>query len=288
MAAEGAAVAEHSFAGMTCAEVADLAPAFVLGALTAAESGAVRDHLAECPELHAEMAELNSVVPALFEAVEPAAPPAGLKDRIMAAAAADVAARREPMSTPSAAPRPAGQPPATAAPRRSGDLGAIFRRPLWAGVAAAALVAAIALGAWNVQLRDQIAGLEAYRTGVTTVLDRAAEPGAQVAVLTDPAGAGGPTGLAAVAADGSVALVMRNLAPTSGSQVYEAWLIAGKQAPVPIGGFAVGRSGSGSLVAAHAPLGDGVVVALTLEPQEGAKTPTLPIKALGAAHAQAG
>jgi hypothetical protein len=285
-------VAEHTFAGMTCSEAAELAPAFVLGALTPAESDTVRRHLAECPELHAEMAELHSVVPALFEAVERAAPPAGLKDRIMAAAAADLAARRQaqpaPAPAPIQAPSPAGQPRVSEAPPRAWDLGAIFRRPVWAAVAAAALIAALALGAWNVQLRDQVAGLEAYRTGVITVLDEAAKPGAQLAVLADPATPGGPTGLAAVAADGSVALVMRNLAPTTGSQVYEAWLIAGKQAPVPIGGFAVGSSGSASLLAAHAPLGDGVVVALTLEPQEGAKAPTLPIRALGAAHAQAG
>ena len=60
-------MAEHTFAGLTCAEVADLAPAFVLGALEARESDAVRRHLAQCPEAHPEMAELHSVVPALFE-----------------------------------------------------------------------------------------------------------------------------------------------------------------------------------------------------------------------------
>lgn len=285
-------MAEHTFAGMNCSEAADQAPAFVLGILTPAESEAVRRHLAECPELHAEMAELNSVVPALFAAVEPVAPPASLKDRIMAAASADLAARRE-----AAAPAPAAQPPAPPAERpaqpraadtqrRAWDLGALFRRPVWAGLAAAALVAALALGAWNVQLRDQVAGLEAYRTGVVRVLDEAAKPGAQLAVLAGPT-AGGPTGLAAVAADGSVAIVMRDLAPTTGTQVYEAWLIAGKEAPVPIGGFAVGGSGSAAFVTAHASLGEGVVVALTLEPKEGAKTPTMPIIALGAAHAQA-
>jgi anti-sigma factor RsiW len=280
-------VAEHTFAGMTCSEVAEQAPAFVLGILSPAESDTVRRHLAECPELHAEMAELNSVVPALFEAVEPVALPASLKDRIMAAASADLAARRQP-AAPAIAPqpsRPAEPPRATDTQRPAWDLGALFRRPVWAALAAVALVAAVALGAWNVQLRDQVAGLEAYRTGVVRVLDEAAKPGAQLAVLAAP-NAGGPTGLAAVATDGSVALVMRDLSPTTGTQVYEAWLIAGKEAPVPIGGFVVGGSGSAAFVTAHASLGDGVVVALTLEPVEGAKTPTMPIIALGTAHAQ--
>ena len=272
-------MAEHTFAGLTCSDVQDLAAGFVLGALTPAESDAVRRHLAECPELHAEMAELSSVVPALLEAVDPAAPPAGLKDRILSAAAADLGTRR-----PAEKPTPAQLRPAV--PARAGwDLGAIFRRPVWAAVAAAAVVAAIALGAWNIQLRDQIAGLEAYRAGVVRVLDAAARPGAQLAVLADPNGAAGPTGLAAVGSDGGVAIAMRNLAPTSGSQVYEAWLIGADQVPVAIGGFQVGGSGSASFVTAHATLGDGVVVALTLEPREGATRPTLPIIALGTARA---
>jgi anti-sigma factor RsiW len=283
-------VAEHTFAGMTCSEVAEQAPAFVLGILTPAESDAVRRHLAECPELHAEMAELNSVVPTLFEAVEPVAPPAGLKDRIMAAASADLAARGQ-AAVPATAPqpsRPTVQPRAADTQRPAWDFGALFRRPVWAALAAVALVAALALGAWNMQLRDQVAGLESYRTGVVRVLDEAAKPGAQLAVLRDPSGAGGPTGLAAVAADGSVAIVMRNLPATSGTQVYEAWLIGADQVPVAIGDFKVGASQSASFLTSHAPLGEGVVVALTLEPQKGATTPTLPIRAVGQAKSQAG
>ena len=285
-------MAEHELAGLRCSEVADLAPAFVLGALEAAESDAIRRHLAECPELHAEIAELHSIVPALLAAAEPVEPPPGLKARIHAAAADDLAARqatKAPAEMPAAPAVPAPPVrPVREAPRRGLDLGAIFRRPVWAAVAAAAVVVAVALGAWNVQLRDQLAGLEAYRTGVVAVLDEASQPGAQLAVLTDPAGAGGPTGLAAVAADGSVAIVMRNLAPTSGTQVYEAWLIGADQQPVAIGGFVVGSSGSVAFTTSHAPLGEGVVVALTLEPREGATTPTLPIRALGQAKAQAG
>jgi len=267
-------MADHTFAGLTCTDVADLAAGFVLGALTPSESDTVWRHLAACPEPHPEIAELSSVVPALFQAAEPVAPPADLKDRILAAAAAELE-ERLPAPTPAGAPRPASAPvPATApAPSRRDapvgrgwDLGAFFRRPIWAGLAAAAVVAAIALGAWNVQLRDQVAGLEAYRTGVVQVLDAAAKPGAQLAVLQDPGNAAGPSGLAAVGADGSVAIAMRNLAPTSGRQVYEAWVIGADKVPVPIGGFEVGSSGAASFVAANAPVAAGVVVALTLEP----------------------
>ena len=292
-------MAEQRFAGMTCAEAAELAPGFVLGALGAAESDAVRRHLADCPELHAEMAELHSVVPALFEAVEPVTPPAGLKDRILAAAAADLTARQGAAAQPTPA-RPATPQPAPAGPaqdrarpaeqpRRGTDFGSIFRRPIWAAVAVAAALAVVALGAWNVQLRDQLTGLEAYRNGVVKVLDAAAQPGAQLAVLTDTTNSGGPSGLAAVGADGSVAMVMRDLKPTSGTQVYEAWLIGADNVPIAIGGFKVDDSGTASFLATHPAMGQGVVVALTLEPvepQPGSTTPTPPILAVGAAHAQ--
>jgi len=282
---------------MTCAEAAELAAAFVLGALGAAESDAVRRHLAECPELHAEMGELHSVVPALFEAVEPAAPPAGLKDRILAAAAADLAARQgaaaqqaQPAQAQRApAPPAAVQPRQIEAPRRGTDFGGIFRRPIWSAVAIAAALAVVVLGVWNVQLRDQLTGLEAYRNGVVQVLDAAAKPGAQLAVLTDPTRSGGPSGLAAVAADGSVAMVMRDLKPTIGTQVYEAWLIGADQVPVAIGGFKVDQSGTASFLTTHPALGEGVLVALTLEPvepQPGSTTPPPPILAVGTAHAQ--
>jgi anti-sigma-K factor RskA len=279
-------VAEHTFAGLTCSDAAELAPAFVLGALEAAESDAVRRHLAACPELHAEMAELHSVVPALFEAVEPVVPPARLKERILQAAAADLEASRT-AAAPVSTDRPvAPQPRPAEAPRRGWDAGSLFRRPVWAAVAVAVAVAAVALGAWNVQLRDQVAGLEAYRNGVVEVLDQAAQPGAQLAVLTDATGGGGPSGLAAVAADGSVAMVMRDLKPTTGTQVYEAWLIGADKVPVAIGGFTVGGSGTASFITAHPSMGEGVVVALTLEPQPGATAPTPPILAVGTAHAQ--
>ena len=60
-----------------------------------AEEAAVREHLATCPESHAEFEELGGVVPYLLESpdVELVEPPAALGDRIMAAAAADLAER---------------------------------------------------------------------------------------------------------------------------------------------------------------------------------------------------
>ena len=280
-------MAEHTFAGMTCSEVADLAPAFVLGALDATESDAVRRHLLECPEPHPEVAELHSVVPALFEAVEPVAPPAGLKERILAAAADTqrAADARLASDTRRLAEMPSGARPSTVG-ERAPRWTSVFRRPIWAPIAIAAALAVVALGIWNVQLGQENAALAAYREGAVRVIEQAAAPGAQLAVLTPPEGGIGPAGLAAVGADGSIALVMRDLAPTSGTQVYEAWVIAGQAAPVPIGHFTVAAGGLGSFTTDQPEASEGVIVALSLEPGPNSTTPTT-VVALGQARTQA-
>jgi anti-sigma factor RsiW len=285
-------VAEHTFAGMRCSEVAELAPAFVLGALDAPASDAVRRHLAECPEAHAEMAELYSVVPALFEVVDPVAPPAGLKDRILAAAASDTERATAPergVETPGPADSqlPGGAPAGAARPPvRVPTPGwtSTFRRTIWAPIALAAALAVAALGFWNLQLQQENAALVAYRQGVVDLIEAAAAPGAQVAVLAPTAGSG-PSGVAAVAADGTVALVMRDLAPTTGTQVYEAWIIAGQAAPVPIGEFTVAAGGLGTFQADQPEARDGLVVAVSLEPGPDSTTPTT-VVAAGQAQAR--
>ena len=287
-------MADHLVGGLRCADVSELAAAFVLGTLEPAEAEAVRSHLAGCPEAHAEVAELGSVVPALFETVEIVEPSAALRDRILAAAAADTqragATQRagDAQAMPEARRAPAPSP-GIDVPHRDRSFGS-FRRPLWTAIGIAAALALVALGAWNLQLRDEIADLTEYRKGVAAVLHQAAQPGATLAVLTSPAGADGPSGLAAVSSGGTnVSIVMRDLAPTTGTEVYEAWLIAGENAPVPIGHFTVDASGTAAFVTTAPPPGDlpALTVALTREPGPGATTPTGPIIAAGTAESEA-
>jgi hypothetical protein len=276
---------DRTFAGLRCAEVEDLAPAFVLGALGADEMDAVRAHLAACPEVHPEMAELGSAAGSLALAAPLVEPPVALGLRIVEAA------RRDTVRPPAAAAtdtlsrathtiaRPASMP----AERRGW-----FRvsRPAWAVAGLAAVLAIAILGAQVFDLQRQRDELAAYERGVAAVLETAAGTNAQLAVLSTDT-AGGAAGIAAVGADGTVKLAIRGLPPTAGSQVYEAWLIAGSNAPEPIGGFTVGASGAGTLQT-HGTAAAGVVVALTLEPAEGARTPTLPIVASGAAQPNPG
>jgi anti-sigma-K factor RskA len=279
---------QRTYGGLTCDEVRDLAGSFVLGALGTDEAAAVREHLASCPEAHEEIAELGGVVPVLAASVPVVEPPDGLKARIMAAAAADLAERRgavsgaprgaaEPASTPPAAPAaPIAFPgPAERESRRRGTSAATWVLRI------AAVVAIVALAGTNLVLRNQLDAAQAYEQSVAQVLDVAAQPGSLTAILTADGGTG--SGLAAIDSTGQVTLAMQDLAPTSGSQVYEAWVIGGDGVPVPLGSFAVGSGGTASFEAGGLPTTSGIVLALTLESGPGAQTPTPPIISKGVA-----
>ncbi len=153
------------------------------------------------------------------------------------------------------------------------------RRLRWIA-AIAAIAAIVVLGAWSVGLSQQLSTAQAEQAAVDRVLVIAQEPGGQAAFLV-AAASGGPAGLAAVAPDGSFALALHGLSPTSGSQVYEAWVIAPSGRPVPIGSFAVDSSGLGRLAVAGVPAATHLTVGVTREPSSGATTPTLPMVVSG-------
>jgi anti-sigma-K factor RskA len=265
---------------LNCDEVRELAAAYVLGALERDEEAAVREHLVSCPDAHAEVMELGSVVPALAEAVERVEPSSTLKARILAAAAAEppmVGAREQPV---------AGQEPLAgfpdAQPLRPRRSWFVASRASWA-LRAAAVVLIGLLGGWNLLLQNQLGGLRDYQSAVASVIEAGRAPGSRTALLAGSA-PGGPSGLAAVRADGSLVLAMRGLMPTSGSEVYEAWLVAPNAQPIPVGSFGVGADGTGTLTGpgpSDAP--DGTVVAVTREPVANPTAPTLPILSSGTA-----
>ena len=278
--------------GLSCDEVRDLAASFVLGALPESEMVAVREHLATCAEPHPEMAELGGVAPVMQASLRPMDPPAALKDRIMAAAAAELEARRrgEVTAEPASVPADAVAPPPTTISPAPADVSAPVatapaaaaepipisraRQPRWSwALGIAAVLVIVLLGASNLSLRSELDAAQTYQRQVASVLDAARQPGALTAVMSSPTGAG-PNGLAAVTSDGAMRIAMRGLAPTSGNEVYEAWMIAGDAAPVAIGGFQVAADGTGYLETVGLPTEPGLVVALTREPREGMTAPS--------------
>ena len=275
---------------LSCEETRDLAPAYALDSLNPATTAAVRRHLADHPGAHPEFAEFAEVAPALAYLVDPVKPPAALKGRLLAVVAV----------TPPAAPRP--EPAEIAivpAPRRSGSRVDGFGRGRGAPdsrraaalrwiLAAAAVVAIVSLGARDLALQQDVSNTRQFGDQVERAMSLAASSGSRIAVIGAAAGStgstvSGPSGLAVMPGSGNGVLVMRGLAPTGGSQVYEAWVIVGSGAPVPIGSFAVGGDGLGWLADLALPPGSNVVVALTKEPGPGATKPTLPIVASGTA-----
>jgi anti-sigma-K factor RskA len=297
---------------LTHEQALELAAGFVLGALEPEEEQAVRDHLATCPESHAEFEELGSVAGTLAETVDPKEPPASLKGRVMAAAAADLEARRaagataRPVAGTSAGPAAGIEPPPSiqfpspeeregrAAERAERIRGDHVTERTSAGTSmgrwllrAAAVLAIVALGVWNVTLqrdlsnRDRdLAAARDYQAGVAAVLDVANDSGATAAILA-PTEPGRPNGIVAIGPDGRVAVVLRDLAATTGTEVYEAWVILGDDAPVPIGSFTPGPSGTATFISGQTAAVAGATVALTREPAPGATTPTAPILSVG-------
>jgi anti-sigma-K factor RskA len=287
---------------LTHEQALELAPGYVLGALDPEEEQAVREHLASCAESHVEFEELGSVLPILAESVEPVEPPATLKSRVMAAAAADLESRRQSEGAPVAEDRTRTLPP-TAFPTAEERAGRDRRRtaPTTWLMRLAAVLAIVALAGWNVllqqdlgRIRDQQVALERdlvaareYQAGVAAVLDVANDEGA-VSTIVAAQEAGFPSGLAAVGPDGRVAVVMRDLAPTSGSEVYEGWVIIGEDAPVPIGSFTPTANGTATFVSGPTAATPGAVLAFTKEPAPGATAPTAPILSIGATSAPEG
>ena len=281
---------QPTYGDLTCDEVRDLAGSFVLGALDKDKEAAVREHLATCPEAHDEIEQLGGVVPVLAASVPVVEPPDGLKARILAAAQADLDEHNRAGATAAPA-APAATAPSTRSatePLASPSSAARGRRQRRSAVswvlAIAAVVAIALLGASNLLLRSQLDQSQAYQQSVQTVIDVASKPGSLTAVLTASGGTG--TGLAAIDSGGAVTMAMQDLAPTSGQQVYEAWVIGGDGVPVPIGSFQVGNGRTGSMTASGVKASSGAVLALTLEAGPGATTPTLPIISKGVATGQ--
>ena len=267
---------------MTHEEAVALAPLYVLGALEEADLIGVQEHLATCPESHAEFDQLGGVVPYLIEGadLELVEPPPALRDRIMAAAAADLATRRgdaalqprerEPIAFPPAAEREAR------AAARTGAIGWTMR--------IAAVIAIVVLGGWNLLLQNDLNAARRFDQAVAAVVDTAAQPGSRAVILA-PGDNSQASGLAAVKRDGSVVLAIHGLTPTSGSQVYETWVIPPGSAPVAVGGFTVDSKGIATFTTTPTDAPPGATIAVTREPKAGNTAPEGPIVSAGLANA---
>ncbi|HUR15676.1 MAG TPA: anti-sigma factor [Candidatus Limnocylindrales bacterium] len=273
---------------MTHSEAIERSGLYVLGALEPSEKRAVDEHLATCPELHAEYAELGGVVPALANLAAPMDAPAGLKSRVLAAVAREAESARVAASVGASSSFAAPTTPAIAPPPtddsavkpweldvdQAPSLAARAAPRGWMGWAAAAMAVALlaVVGVWGLgaQSRADAEGRRAQE--LAAALQVFGAPDAEVATLRGTGAAAGANGFAAFSPAGDGYVVVSGLATLSSDQTYQAWYLVGDQ-PFSAGLMSVGDDGMAML--ARIPHHSGTnVIALTIEPAGGVAAPT--------------
>jgi hypothetical protein len=262
---------------ISCARVEDLAPGFVLGALELDEMVSVREHLESCPQPHPELNEMAEVMPALAMAPEPLEPPAWLRDSVMAAAQADLAARRRivrpfPIALARTEADPEAESPARviALPRLRPSRLRIAST--WMARAAAAVVV-VGLGAYAFVVQGDLNRALQDQERAKTVLNVIGQPGSRSVSLADVS-ATGAGGTAALLPSGHLVVWLNHLAQTHGDQAYSVWLAGGTGSPVKLGSFYPGGDGTGFLELDNVPTASTLQIVVTLEPNTNSTAPT--------------
>jgi len=246
-------------------QFADDLALYALGTLEGDERESLERHLQECASCRRELEKVRGDTALLALTTSGPKPPARARHRLVAAIA------KEPRR----------------AARRS--------KPWWALVPsfAAAALAAIAVFFWmqNSRLQRDLSNLQAQSAQQRNELQRAHDVVATltatdamtvtlVASKTPPQ----PQGKVMYVKDrGSLIFLASNM-PTPPSQMaYELWLIPMKGAPMPAGMFTPNAHGSAMVINPPLPPGmEAKAFAVTVEPEAGSSTPTMPIVMSGA------
>ncbi len=252
-----------------------LVAAYALGGATVAEAAQARAFIAadaEAARLYAEFASITAVLPEIYadpDAV-PARPSAALKDRVLAAARAEMG--------------DAGPSPAIAEPREAAASGAsapialaetrerkrVAIPPGWLA-AAALLIAVIGLSAWNISLHRDVQQANRDRDIV-----RFAASGVHAYTMAGTANApdANATLIESSADGGKVVFLAKGFPGTAAGQTYRVWLQKQDGSYVDAGTFSGGDQTRlvlpGNLNGIHA-------VVITAEPESRpAASPTGP------------
>jgi anti-sigma-K factor RskA len=193
---------------MTCEEFEELSGAYALDAITPAEREAAQAHLAGCAACTRRLQELRAVVDVLPYSAPQVNPPASLKGRVLGAIRTENT-RTQPLSiNRNAPPRPKRW----------------WITPSLAVAAALMLLLLGGMAAWNVSLQHQISSLQQQNTSLQH----------QLALAYGLNGQGATGKLIYLPEQNITVLVINGLPELRGTQVYQGWLIHGKQ-PISIG-----------------------------------------------------
>jgi len=243
-----------------------LAGAYAMDAISAKDRDRFERHLAGCEECAQEIASLRETT-ALLGAAAAEPLPAGLKERVMAAAAMT---RQQP---------PADEAEAGASARRGRartKVGPWLRSLAWprrlalaagGAVAAAALAVAVVFGVSNSSMQQQINQAQASSQQIAVVLT------ARDAHMTTETVAGGGTATIVMShARHALVFTAQGLRALPASRGYELWLI-GPDGTRSAGMLPAGHHGmTGPVIASGLRSGDHL--ALTDEPADGSAHPT--------------
>lgn len=272
---------------MTCDRIRELASGFVLGALDTSEMIEVARHLDTCSRPHPEIRDLGGVLPYIAESLEPIEPPAWLRESVLAAARADLAARRRtaPAVLPSAVTTQEPEPEISSVPAAQiipfGPIRVSRRRRAmtWATRVAAA-VAVVALAGYAVVLQGDLDKAHRSQAEDANLNYMWSQPDTLKAVLTASDGSSA-SGMAALRPNGHIIVRAHNLAATGGDQVYTVWLRSGGGLPVKAGNFTVDDSGSGGLEVENVSTSANLWVFVCREPNGNVTKPTGPMVVSG-------
>ena len=236
---------------------------YALGTLD--DAVAFEKHLQECASCRRELEQLRGDAALLALTTSGPKPPARAKSRLMDAIA------QEPRVQPTKV--------------RSG-----WRALGWIGAVAMVAVAAV-LWNQNSKLKSQAqesariskqqnAQLEEARRIVDTLM---AKDAIHVSVVPVGMKTPPPEGKVIYSRDRSGLILMAgNLQPLPSQKAYELWLIPMQGAPIPAGMFKPDAHGSAMVVNPPLPAGvEAKAFAITIEPEQGSITPTMPIVMIG-------
>ena len=282
---------------MTCEQRRDLILLDAAGGLEPAEQQELRAHLRSgCPVCAGYVAESQMTLAHLPLVLDPVAPPAGVRLKLMKR----VEAQQRSQSEDPASLRISSSRQASSVPIRPSRLYWISSLAAAAGLILGASVMAFLFRADRATLDRQQSRvdrlertLEDRERTIGTLQKLIDDTGNTIRLVRSPAlvvntlkgTKDDPDAWGRVLRDqasGEWVFVVGNLKPLPADRTYELWIIPQGKDPVAAGVFDVGTDGRGVLpLKLPAGLGPLAAVAVTAEPRGGSSKPTMPIRMMG-------
>ena len=250
-------------------QFADDLALYALGCLEGGEKASLEKHLEGCASCRRELEQLRGDAALLALSASGPRPPARSQARLMEAIAKE--------------------------PRGLGSVAKASGARWWAvwGWAAAVAMIVIAAMVWNqnAKLKSSVAELQGLSEQQRFELEHArhvvdtltAQDVQRVDVMQVGAKQPPPQGKAIYSRQNNgLIFVASNLLPLPAQKTYELWIIPTKGAPIPAGVFKPDARGGAIVINPPIPVGvEAKAFAITIEPEAGSTTPTMPIVMMG-------